>query len=195
MNSSEFDFDLFFTFHCERCLTKIHIATAGDANIPRQIFEDHSHDKNRRILRNLPERNLFEFQINPAIREIFSLKRALWEESTEKDYVFDEQAYLADFIYYAQRGCFSFDRTNISDPSDNRYHLVAYPVLGTNFRFCHPSPVHPPSMINVDALVRNEFNNPVKIKFNEWGTTMRAFGQNAFRLISRRPFGGHAGPR
>lgn len=39
-----------------------------------------------------------------------------------------DERYLRDFIYYTQRGLYSFDKTNLNNFTDNRYHLVATPI-------------------------------------------------------------------
>lgn len=36
-------------------------------------------------------------------------------------------AYLSSFLLMARRGLFSFDKTDINDPTDNHYHIVAWP--------------------------------------------------------------------
>ncbi|WP_294250474.1 hypothetical protein [uncultured Chryseobacterium sp.] len=38
------------------------------------------------------------------------------------------ERYVRDFIYYTQRGLYSFDKTNLNNFTDHRYHLVASPV-------------------------------------------------------------------
>ncbi|WP_426477314.1 hypothetical protein ACP3T3_19040 [Chryseobacterium sp. CBSDS_008] len=39
-----------------------------------------------------------------------------------------DERYLRDFIYFTQRGLYSFDKTNLNDFIDNHYHLVATPI-------------------------------------------------------------------
>ncbi|MCW1963902.1 hypothetical protein [Chryseobacterium viscerum] len=39
-----------------------------------------------------------------------------------------DERYLRDFIYFTQRGLYSFDKTNLNDFIDNQYHLVATPI-------------------------------------------------------------------
>jgi hypothetical protein len=36
--------------------------------------------------------------------------------------------YLKDFIYFTQKGLFSFDKTNLNNFTDHHYHLVTTPV-------------------------------------------------------------------
>lgn len=39
-----------------------------------------------------------------------------------------DERYVRDFIYYTQRGLYSFDKTNLNNFTDHRYHLVASPI-------------------------------------------------------------------
>lgn len=43
-----------------------------------------------------------------------------------------KEAYLSSFKLMARRGLYSFDKTNINDPTDNHYHLVAWPTSEDN---------------------------------------------------------------
>ena len=36
--------------------------------------------------------------------------------------------YCHSFVEMAKRGFYSFDKTNINDVQNNKYHLVAYPI-------------------------------------------------------------------
>ena len=38
-----------------------------------------------------------------------------------------KEAYLSSFKLMARRGLYSFDKTDINDPTDNHYHIVAWP--------------------------------------------------------------------
>lgn len=40
--------------------------------------------------------------------------------------------YLPSFIRMAKRGLYSFDRTNVDNPEDDHYHLVAWPTHPVN---------------------------------------------------------------
>jgi hypothetical protein len=111
-----YDLDLFIFLPDIR----IHIATGG-AKIPKDLI-------------NLTNNNLFiynyfnqeeflnsEIELNPKLEEIvYSLER-------EKNPEFNFELYLESFTRYAERGFYSFDKTNINDPSDRNYHLVSYP--------------------------------------------------------------------
>lgn len=60
------------------------------------------------------------------------------------------ESYLPSFVRMAKKGFYSFDRTNINDPDDDHYHLVAWPT--------HPvDNVENIPVINSDRL---DFDNP-----------------------------------
>lgn len=99
---------------------KIHIATAG-AILPDYIL---SLANNNYIIydyyNTIDSKN--EYLINPNLEEIVYKK----EYSKRND--FDEKLYLESFIKLASKGFYSFDKTNIQDPLDKKFHLVAYPI-------------------------------------------------------------------
>lgn len=39
-----------------------------------------------------------------------------------------DERYVRDFTYYTQRGLYSFDKTNLNNFTDHRYHLVGSPI-------------------------------------------------------------------
>lgn len=39
-----------------------------------------------------------------------------------------DERYLRNFVYFTQRGLYSFDKTHLNDLTDTQYHLVATPV-------------------------------------------------------------------
>ena len=127
MNSSDYDLDLFFNMDTafSRVFTRypIHVATAG-GYFPDDIIFNKNHALFRSKLKNIPIILRREYEINPNIDEIISLKCRLSNIEFEN---FDRESYLSDFIEYAQCGCLSFDRTNIADANCDLYHLVAYP--------------------------------------------------------------------
>ncbi len=154
MNSDEFeslgfDIDLFFHNH----LFDFHFATAG-GYVPRQIFSAPNHKLFRAQLlsSNAPK---MEYIINPNLDKILSLK---FESQKIKEENFNRNLYLSDFILYATKGCFSFDRTFISNQSDIRYHLVAYPF----FSFSHP--LHKLNEM-IREIVKKEFDQPIEVRF------------------------------
>lgn len=119
-NSSDFDLDLFLNNY----IILSHFATAG-LHISDNSFFNSFHNDFRHFLKNLTIPP-FKFELNPNLSEILSIKRELDRE-------FNIDLYTSDFIKYAQKGLFSFDRTFIEDSSDIHFHLVAYPILNSNY--------------------------------------------------------------
>ncbi|MFM5110877.1 hypothetical protein ACEUBU_12855 [Aeromonas caviae] len=132
---SHFDFDLFFypTLSFEllfnpleikrnKNLQLIHIATAG-GYISNQV---HSNTFNHRMRHKLKNSIGLDgpVRINPNLESILGT-------SLDKDLNTPKRTalniYTSNFSEYAQRNCFSFDRTHISNPLINLYHLVAAP--------------------------------------------------------------------
>ncbi|MDH5033782.1 hypothetical protein [Chryseobacterium cucumeris] len=119
-NSSDFDLDLFFKSE----LFLMHFATAG-LQISDENFFENNHSDFRYFLKNLSVPP-FKYELNPNLREILSFKREIDKE-------FNIELYTIDFISYAQKGMFSFDRTFIENSTDINFHLVAYPILDENY--------------------------------------------------------------
>lgn len=130
----DFDFDLFFYptsdfyFLFNQVETKrkgvlIHIATAG-GYMPEYVYRNAFNHTTRNVLKNSREELEGQVRINPNLESILgpSLDRSL-----NTDTVSAMDAYTHDFSEYAKRNCFSFDRTEISNPLANKYHLVAAP--------------------------------------------------------------------
>lgn len=94
---------------------KLHFASAGGM-LPEMIAL--KYEANRRIHRSVIQlEELFEVEINPNLFNILNFQN---DEMRE--------IYLRDFIFYAKRGFYSFDRTYLADSNDTRYHLVASPI-------------------------------------------------------------------
>lgn len=125
--STFFDCDLFYLSCFAGVL--VHVATAGGV-IPNRVWTDPVHAHIRARLKNLPENLKFNYKLSDGVEEIINSKA---QRSREKGIVFDRETYLHDFIEYAKCGCFSFDRTNIHESTDRRYHLVAYPVFDRKY--------------------------------------------------------------
>lgn len=121
-NSSDFDLDLFF----RNDFFLMHFATAG-LHISDSNFFNNNHNDTRYFLKNL-SLPPFKFELNPNLQEILSIK-------SETDREFNVELYTADFIRYAQKGLFSYDRTFIENSSDIHFHLVAYPILNCNYNY------------------------------------------------------------
>lgn len=130
MNSTDFDFDLFFRsryFRSRYSRFLIHLASGG-GTIASEVFSNPAHFSLRKKLRSIPESLKLEYKLSPHIDEILANKARNFESQE-----FDRQAYLSDFIDFARCGCFSFDRTYLGNSTDNQYHLVAYPVFRRSY--------------------------------------------------------------
>ena len=94
----------------------VHVASAG-GSIPEGIT------KNLLLsvyyVANLPITN--DVQEIETIKEDF-LSNLLGLQTLE-----ERENYMSTFKSIAQKGIYSFDRTNIEDAFDNNYHLVAWP--------------------------------------------------------------------
>ena len=93
----------------------IHVASAG-GKLPKSVQEQ---GENLNILinyfRSLPESNE-NVIINPKLHDYLQFK------SQE-----EEVRYLRDFVFMAQRGLYSYDKSVLGNFDDTSYHLVAYP--------------------------------------------------------------------
>lgn len=67
--------------------------------------------------RDLPP--ITDVLVNPKLKEIM-INREVNEN------------YLSDFIFMAEKGLYSFDKTLLNDLNDDRYHLVVSPVVALN---------------------------------------------------------------
>jgi hypothetical protein len=152
------------------------------------MFENRYHDLNRRVLKNLPAHTLFDYELSPGIREVFAAKRAQWNALSERHSEFDEQSYLVDFVDYARRGCFSFDRTNIGDLDDPTYHLVAYPSLGPASHICYPDFNLSLGSVRVETLVHDQLQHPLTIKFGAEEISILFRDGRGFSLACSRLF-------
>lgn len=163
--SLNYDFDLFFDVN----IFKIHTATAG-GYIPSRIFENPTHSIFREKLKSVSNKLFFDYKLNPNLEEILTLK---FEAQGITSNNFDRDAYLFDFIEYARRGVFSFDRTFISEPFNRKYHLVAYPFINENynqfiqenfkFNFTLNEPFELSNWVN--DIVNYRLNKPVNFPF------------------------------
>lgn len=169
MNSTDYDLDLFFNsstgFLKKFKNYPIHVATAG-GHLPDSVFFNQNHAIFRSELKKIPISSRLEYEINPNIDEIISLKCRLSDSAYES---FDRESYLNDFIEYAQCGCLSFDRTNIADADSELYHLVAYPKDAfnkNNFIFARYLlwRSHMLNSVKVDDMLKEIFE-PIEFSF------------------------------
>lgn len=95
----------------------IHVASAGGI-LPYMIrINDEQNEQNLELTNSLQEiYSEKEIEINPNIIELAQIKEQ------------DLQFYLRDFISMAKKRFYSFDKTNIGNPEDTFYHLVAKPM-------------------------------------------------------------------
>ena len=92
-----------------------HFASAGTL-LPEIIIQNYK--ENRKIHSSiLATKELYDIEINPNLDNIIQFENNVMRE-----------LYLKDFIFYAQRGCYSYDKTYITDFNDPRYHLVVSPI-------------------------------------------------------------------
>lgn len=113
-----YDFDWFFVdSEGQLC----HVASAAGrlpTRIGRMGVEEIQNIS--RLIRLLPAQ--FEYEINPRLDEIKSFESNLQRTN-----------YLEDFILFAKRGLYSFDKSKLNNFEDPHYHLVAYPKFYTFF--------------------------------------------------------------
>lgn len=91
----------------------VHVASAG-GDIPNFIND-------RRVLR--PSQRAAE-----ALEDINTDEEVHINETFLRGMNVDLEHYLPSFVYMAKKGFYSFDRTNIDNPNDGHYHLVAWPT-------------------------------------------------------------------
>ncbi|WP_347218362.1 hypothetical protein [Chryseobacterium sp.] len=117
-----YDLDLFLT---DPLWGKIHLATAG-GYVQDKIFNDPQHLETKINLQKSISTD-YEYKLNPNLDKILRLGDQKLDLKN-----FNKEMYLRDFIFYAKKGYFSFDKTYINNALDFHYHLVAYPVLSDN---------------------------------------------------------------
>ncbi|SHG04809.1 hypothetical protein SAMN05444405_12151 [Bacteroides luti] len=129
----------------------IHAASAGGM-VPTVIYEN---DKKNKLLTQTIKRLPFLFKeeeigINPFLRQILHLE----EQQKELSFILDscnisyennpidtyiKRIYCYSFIKFARKGFFSFDKTNINNFEDAKYHLVAWPCKTTDLELSMPT--------------------------------------------------------
>lgn len=144
--SAAYDLDLFLT---DPLWGKMHLATAG-GHIRDEIFDDPQHVETKMNLRKSTSTTDYDYKINPNLDKILRLGDQ--ELDLKK---FNKEMYLRDFIFYAKKGYFSFDKTYVNNPLDFHYHLVAYPVLSANSLDDH--------QLEKDEIIHKAFAEPVEM--------------------------------
>lgn len=107
------DLDLFFRDNDKY----IYLASAG-GQIPDQLAGNDTNNKAFQLQAEELTRNM-EVEINPNLARILGKDDGL-------------EGYLASFIEMAQKGFYSYDKTNVGDFRDKFFHLVAWPTLKKN---------------------------------------------------------------
>ncbi len=116
----------------------IHVASAGGI-LPEIIKKEKKiNQKNRKIIKNASE--YCDYKLNPKLKNIISkyinpkdeshilaVLEALNLKSNKPIDTYIEKVYAHSFIEFAKKGFYSFDKSNINDPNDGKYHLVASP--------------------------------------------------------------------
>ena len=145
--STLYDLDLFF--QCGEFTS--HCATAGGF-VPDNIIMNPRHAQIRASL--LTDESLeFKYRINPALDKILAIK---YDNQGVNESSFDRNSYVQDFIFFAKKGCFSFDRTYIIDPFRSEYHLVAYPIFNNMKSSALPQDL-------IDHIIRFDFDKPMRL--------------------------------
>lgn len=107
------DIDWFFTNNEE-----VAFVASGGGRLPQSIAKSAENNKLlASFFRGLPITSAVE--INPDLNKVITT-------------IIDDR-YLADFIYMAKKGLFSFDKTVLNSFLESRYHLVAKPVSPLKF--------------------------------------------------------------
>lgn len=112
------DIDWFFTDG-----KHIGFVASGAGKLPETVAD--SAEGNKQLVsyfRNLPK--ISDIIINPFLDDL--LIKISGSGADER--------YLKDFIYFTQKGLFSFDKTNLGNLTDHHYHLVTTPVTPLEIR-------------------------------------------------------------
>ncbi|MGG1921898.1 hypothetical protein [Chryseobacterium cucumeris] len=106
------DIDWFFTDG-----KYISFVASGGGKLPETVANSEVNNKKLvSYFKGLPK--ISDPIVNPLLNEL--LTRIFGSGANER--------YLRDFIYFTQRGLYSFDKTNLNDFIDNQYHLVTTPI-------------------------------------------------------------------
>lgn len=126
----------------------IHVASAG-GRLPTQINDDITLRRIQYQVEQLPD----IFSDEEIIYNDVVIANVLGQNGEK-----DRWQYIESFSAMARKGFASFDRTNIANPDDNRYHLVCFP---NNFER-KPEGLDVYTVngnININDLMSSEFHN------------------------------------
>jgi hypothetical protein len=121
----------------------IHIASAG-GRLPQFLAEN---DITNELIIN--QRNTFsenyEVEINQNLNQILNLE-------TQNDL----ENYLADFIFMAKCGFYSYDKSKLGDFEDTNFHLVAWPGRKINE---NKNPLIFEKIISINSIIPTDLNS------------------------------------
>ncbi len=103
------DLDLFF----KDSQKNIHLASGG-GKIPDLLANSDEINENFKDTAILLDED-FEIEVNQELMKVLNLKET------------EFQNYLFDFVKYAKKGFFSYDKTKLGEFDDMTFHLVAKP--------------------------------------------------------------------
>jgi len=131
------DLDVFFTDGVKL----IHFASGG-GRLPERLIDSDVYNEN--TLSYIIGMNAFEYpdveiEINPNLQEILNLELE------------EINSYLGDFIQFAKRGLYTYDKTKLGEFDDFTFHLVARPK---NIRI---KEFYSLSLINANIELPNSF--------------------------------------
>ncbi len=142
--SSQFNKDIDF-FILDKDQNIFHFASAGTL-LPDIIVQNYK-ENNRIQSEMLKNEELFQVEIIPNLEDFIQFESIQMRE-----------IYLRDFIFYAQRGCYSYDKTYITDFNDPRYHLVASPIKDSKYKDILHSELFENLTIQIDLDKKNTIN-------------------------------------
>lgn len=119
---------------------KIHILSGG-GKLPTDIASWDIKEYRQRLQKVSEMKDIYNVDINPFLQNIISVTEEYAQNVLEavlpmpfypikgqnslQEYI--RRFYAKPFVRFAQKGFFSFDKTNLENPWDTHYHLVAYP--------------------------------------------------------------------
>ncbi|SHH57547.1 hypothetical protein SAMN04488109_4438 [Chryseolinea serpens] len=100
-------------------------AASGGGKLPVSISQNYPYDFLLTFFKSLP--SLGDPEVNPRLEKYVTFRN-------DKE----RKQYLASFIQMAQRGLYSFDKSDVTRTLDGRYHLVASPKIKLSIAMLPP---------------------------------------------------------